>query len=261
MSNPDPSIRVKVDVTNPGQFFACCGLLELADRLWPGAEGWFEGEKFHIYRDNEPLPKEAIAELVAVGMQLTAEVVPSDRYDLKVAPIRIPSVGLQLDWWLSLEYTPTRFKTWAANASSCQMYSKWLGSLSKVESAIRERPEALLDIAHKIQGSYGFDAQLGWHAIDVGFSLNEHPALKQLPLRPAVELFGALGLQRFLPLHNRSNDEVQYCIWSTPLAVAIAAPAAKGVFRIPGITAFRTTFVKRGSFKGLDFATPIGDQL
>ncbi len=24
--------------TNPGQFFACCGLLELADRLWPGAE-------------------------------------------------------------------------------------------------------------------------------------------------------------------------------------------------------------------------------
>ena len=41
MTNPEPSIRVKVDPTNPGQFFACCGLLELADRLWPGAEGWF----------------------------------------------------------------------------------------------------------------------------------------------------------------------------------------------------------------------------
>jgi hypothetical protein len=33
---------VAVDPTNPGQFFACCGLLELADRLWPGAEGWFD---------------------------------------------------------------------------------------------------------------------------------------------------------------------------------------------------------------------------
>jgi len=33
---PPPSITVTVDVTNPGQFFACCGLLELADRLWPG---------------------------------------------------------------------------------------------------------------------------------------------------------------------------------------------------------------------------------
>src|SRR5271163_2625185 len=36
------SIQIAVDPTNPGQFFACCGLLELADRLWPGAEGWFE---------------------------------------------------------------------------------------------------------------------------------------------------------------------------------------------------------------------------
>ena len=26
-----------VDLTNPGQFFACCGVLELAARLWPGA--------------------------------------------------------------------------------------------------------------------------------------------------------------------------------------------------------------------------------
>lgn len=38
------SIRINVDPTNPGQFFACCGLLELADRLWGGAEGWFESD-------------------------------------------------------------------------------------------------------------------------------------------------------------------------------------------------------------------------
>ena len=48
MSKPEASIRVNVDVTNPGQFFACCGLLELADRLWPGAEGWFKRDQFHI---------------------------------------------------------------------------------------------------------------------------------------------------------------------------------------------------------------------
>lgn len=36
-----PAIGVHVDMTNPGQFFACCGLLELAHRLCPGAEGWF----------------------------------------------------------------------------------------------------------------------------------------------------------------------------------------------------------------------------
>ena len=41
MNRPIPSIRVKVDVTNPGQFFACCGLLELADRLWKINEKWW----------------------------------------------------------------------------------------------------------------------------------------------------------------------------------------------------------------------------
>jgi len=42
MNNSETDIRISVDVTNPGQFYACCGLLELANRLWPGAEGWFE---------------------------------------------------------------------------------------------------------------------------------------------------------------------------------------------------------------------------
>ena len=48
MTNTNPSIRIDVDTSNPGQFFACCGLLELADRLWDGAEGWFDRECFNI---------------------------------------------------------------------------------------------------------------------------------------------------------------------------------------------------------------------
>ena len=44
MRDPETTIRFAVDPTNPGQFFACCGLLEMADRLWPGAEGWFAQE-------------------------------------------------------------------------------------------------------------------------------------------------------------------------------------------------------------------------
>ncbi|HIC90292.1 MAG TPA: hypothetical protein EYP04_12940, partial [Anaerolineae bacterium] len=45
MSSPNPTFSVRVDVTNPGQFFACCGLLELAHRLSPGAEGFFDFDK------------------------------------------------------------------------------------------------------------------------------------------------------------------------------------------------------------------------
>ncbi len=44
--NASELIRITVDPANHGQFLACCGLLELADRLWPATEGWFEKGKF-----------------------------------------------------------------------------------------------------------------------------------------------------------------------------------------------------------------------
>lgn len=47
MTYPTPSFSVNVDVTNPGQFFACCGLIELAHRMpgWQDVEGYFDPEK------------------------------------------------------------------------------------------------------------------------------------------------------------------------------------------------------------------------
>lgn len=47
MTHPTSSFLVNVDVTNPGHFFACCGLLELAHRMpgWQNVEGYFDFEK------------------------------------------------------------------------------------------------------------------------------------------------------------------------------------------------------------------------
>ena len=51
MTNPEPTIRINVDVSNPGQFFACCGLLELASRLDQNATGHFENGYFLVNGD------------------------------------------------------------------------------------------------------------------------------------------------------------------------------------------------------------------
>jgi CRISPR-associated protein Csb3 len=48
MTPPQSSFGINVDVVNPGQAIACCGVLELAHRLWPGAEGSFEDTQFLV---------------------------------------------------------------------------------------------------------------------------------------------------------------------------------------------------------------------
>src|SRR6059058_2715350 len=103
MTNAAPSIRVNVDVTNPGQFFACCGLLELADRLWPGAEGWFEKGKFCVACEGD-LP----TLLSLLVMDPPTEVLRLDSNGLEVQQIIAPlaftfdggsTTGLVLDAW------------------------------------------------------------------------------------------------------------------------------------------------------------------
>ena len=107
--NPMPSIRINVDPANPGQFFACCGLLELADRLWPRAEGWFEGEEFCIACAGTLRELLAAARSVTIaGMDGEAasddesEDDDGDDESSTVTPVEITSpVKLTLDWWVA----------------------------------------------------------------------------------------------------------------------------------------------------------------
>jgi CRISPR-associated protein Csb3 len=82
MNKPEP-IPINVDSSNPGQFFACCGVLELADRLWPGAEGWFEGREFLITADG------SLEDLVRAMSK--AELVQLDPEDDTSSPIEMRS--------------------------------------------------------------------------------------------------------------------------------------------------------------------------
>jgi CRISPR-associated protein Csx14 len=268
MSGGASTFSVQVDVTNPGQFFACCGLLEVAHRLWGlratsapirPVEGWFEGDRFHVIcptgKDGNPL-----SELVQVSVKCAADLVELEGCDRKIAPVQLSApIDLRLNWWLGTRNTATRFKTWAANATSLQMYTKWSAPLKEMLAEVSSDPTRVLIVSARIQGSYGFDSSLGWNALDIGFSLNRHDGLKRLPLRPAVELFGSIGLQRFKPRYDQDGDFVEYRTWCIPLSAVVAAPIVSGAVTCPFSTRFRSRFVKRGSFKGLDVAARIGE--
>ncbi len=76
------TIRINVDAANPGQFFACCGLVELAHRLWQGAEGWFENDDAEFVLTS-PNTRHDIRELIRKLAQagLSDDLTPSLRHE------------------------------------------------------------------------------------------------------------------------------------------------------------------------------------
>src|SRR5882672_10552493 len=102
MSNSDP-IRINVDLSNPGQFFACCGLLELADRMWPGAEAWFDTTIFNLRTDG------TLREILTLLLRDTPRQLESVSGDIPIKPIIAPlafsfngaaSNALVIDFWM-----------------------------------------------------------------------------------------------------------------------------------------------------------------
>lgn len=259
MSNtPEPSIRVKVDLTNPGQFFACCGLLELADRLWPGAEGWFDEQEFCIACGG------TLSDLLHKVTEAKLEQLDSD--DNMASPIRLPEpFEMTLDWWTDAISGGRQLKVWA-------------GSMRNVRIA-RAMQQAIIDIAepnglfgyaavvydpdqsNKKVEPYYYDSRRGWNAqaLDIGFAPD---SLKMTTMAyPAVEFLCLVGLQRCRPAPTQTRRVFDYHAWTSPMPTSAAAAAACGALMTSGATiyrfenAFRTDQKKHKSFLP---ATPIG---
>src|SRR5689334_16166662 len=100
-------MSVRIDALNPGHFFASCGLLEVAHRLWPGSMGHFSGDAFHLQASHED-PAAAIAERLAQsGVDLASD---ASAYNAHMQPITLTGLSeLRLDWWTR----ERAMKTWA----------------------------------------------------------------------------------------------------------------------------------------------------
>ncbi|MBL8810484.1 MAG: hypothetical protein JNM43_09940 [Planctomycetaceae bacterium] len=270
MNNPTPSFSVKVDPTNPGQFFACCGLLELADRLWPGTEGWFDenARQFHLWCGEHTLTElvDAIAK---------AKLVHVDSADPYSSPIRVgaPFRELDIDWWL-LDQTGARdLKVWAGTMES-------YGIARAMQHAIRDPKFLSADLLQigmvvtnpddpsKKKEPFYFDARRSpnAHSLDVGFSANDLGLTSTA--HPAVELLCLIGIQVARPSFTSQKRIYDYSLWSVPLTANLLLAASTGAIELPGAQThrfenwFRTGQKKHKAFRS---AVPIspsqtGDQ-
>ena len=258
---PAPSFAVKTDVTNPGQFFACCGLLELAHRLWPGSEGWFEDEEFKISAHG------TAAHLAPLVRELRKTSLESDDpcADPKTCPLRLRQpFCLRLDWWLD-EAGGDMLKTWAGQQSVLRIASAMRKTIpfNNVENDIFDFGIVVRDPANikKAVEPFYFDARRFAHALDVGFSLDVQNA--ETTAHPAVELLCLIGLQRFRPSPGPTKWNFDYRTWSYPLAAPVGAAVVTGAVPIQGQSyRFRLHFRDdQKRYKAFGFATRIGDQI
>jgi len=256
MNQIQADISVQVDLTNPGQFFACCGLFELADRLWPGAEGWFEAGCFHLVCDG------SIEKLIETVID--AELLQIDPESDTSSPMLLAApFDLLLDWWHAAD--SKQLKVWAGSMRSVRIAEAMRAAMASV-------PElgALFDFAGVVYAPdqpskkiepYYFDSRRGQssQAIDIGFAPD---ALKmKSAAHPAVEFLCLVGLQRFRPAGTKQRRMFVYYIWHDPLPLIVAASVASGMVRLANIdrfqfeNAFRTDQKKHKSFLP---AVPLG---
>lgn len=247
----DANITIPVDLTNPGQFFACCGLLELADRLWPGAEGWFGDNSFSITATGGSLSGILAAlrsctvantmtvqqlarlkELSAISKKERAakKGLEDEKKSLEALRRELPivlqgAIPFLIEWFTDDLAGGSRFKTWAGQQSVLDIAQSMHGGLADATG--------LWDSVRGIGLPFNFDSDLGGQgsALDVGFSFDPLAGSEttriEATCKPMLELLAFIGLQRFRPQELPANRFV-FTAWHMPITPSVASSVACG---------------------------------
>ena len=256
-------IKVRVDVTNPGQFYACCGLFELAERLSPGCRAAFtDDERFRI-TPAEQASSLTLEDLIAAFRGAELKAVNPD--DLAATPLHVPEpFNLRLDWWTDDRSTGADLKTWAGQQKVTRIAAAMQATL--LEAVVAE--DTLLDSnavlyeagneAKKVEPFY-FDSRRAAqaHAIDIGFSPDTQRM--EMPVHATAELLCLVGLQRFRPRVNEDRTRT-YRVWKSPLPIVAASAVASCGAGVPDTTDYRFRLLYRTKYlKGFLPSLPEGD--
>lgn len=241
----ETTITLSVDVANPGQYFACCGLFELAARLAPQAFAHFEQDNdskqwrfiiTHAANNNgQPLTLETLF-TKATEAQITA----TDPHDTPQTPLILGEpFNLLIDWWRHEGGRLGKLKTWAGQMGVLSITEDMKKTLRKTLSGIGSAIEDIL-FARSMENAgqpFYFDANyaVNAQAQDVGFSvdkLKKGGVKVKTAISPAVELLCLIGLQRCRPMlavNERDQERLyDYCTWNRKLPVPLVSAAVAG---------------------------------
>ena len=225
--------RIPVDLLNPGQVFACLGLLEASDLLLGDARGCFDWSnesdvRFVLRCSAEQCPvRETIrflcnAEVTAIAPQgtglstegwgvVTRPLASEDR----TFPFPLPSSPATLPALLSHSGKVIPIAYWGEDSARTGLDNAkfWAGAggypgAALAEDAlelIKQQPEEALlpdplNLSARQSSSFRFDWRRDYIPLDIGFSLNAHPGDRFSTVGyPLVEILAAIGLTNARP--------------------------------------------------------------
>jgi len=218
-------LRVRTDPLNPGQFFACCGLFELMERMVPGACAQFVVSDANLRQAEFVVEAKQLPELETVLRGLRgAKFEQIEVAEKSVWPVRLSVAGevFVLDWWLdAFREKPSNLKCWAGQVTAKKLFDDLLPLIEPSSG-----PGGLMTAAAMSKSKFGVDPRSAWNALDFGFSPDVQN--KDTATYPAVEMLAAIGLQGFRPKVERREGVLRaaFHLWTIPLPLAVARMGA-----------------------------------
>jgi CRISPR-associated protein Csb3 len=220
---------IPVDLFNPGQVFACLGIMETADRILGGTEGCFDWREsmthFFISAHGSESPitvvlnflmETKVSALVPKGSTLSTET-----WDLPIliaeqdapfpltepdTPARLPAVLrrgndlVMIDHWAD-QTNRDAVKFWAGSGGypGAALARDIIEQIRDISESDRNNPFA---VSRPQSSSFRFDWRRDYIPIDAGFSLNKHGNITPMGF-PLVEIFAAIGLSHARPKREK----------------------------------------------------------
>jgi CRISPR-associated protein Csb3 len=243
MSESTEPVQVRVDVTNPGHYFACCGLLEVAERLNPGCKGWFDLGNFRIDCELGLSDLLSCVQKFKLDGQDTncAEADDSesedanDDDDASLVPIVVVSpIKLHLDWWAQKS-----LKTWAGSMDERAIFLAMCGAIDPKSGDPMNQSQVVYEQISNHAGGrsrkpkkrepFYFDSRRGYNSnsVDVGFSSDAQKIF--VHSNPVVEALSFIGLQRCRPAPTDEPRVFDYHVWSVPREIILLPAAIAGL--------------------------------
>jgi CRISPR-associated protein Csx14 len=249
-----PNLYIPIDPLNPGQFYACCGLVELFELSGAQTLSKFELDyqrprraKF-VLSCNDELNLDFIVKSVrdATFVPGSTDEPPGNE---SIAPVTVSIFNhhLELDWWLN-EFRDRAgpLKCWAGQVTTQKLASE----LPK----LLPWDDASFDSDGFTSTRFGIDPRSAWVALNLGYSPNEQG--QESRTFPVVELLAAFGLEGFRPAGDRTQG-FRYAIWLKALPRIVARTVCAQPWEGLPVALYRFKLGQRGSYKFFSFADPI----